>query len=557
MGLLERVRTAVGITETAAVPSAVTEAAGVALAPLTQAQVRRTGYEYGIPLGTQSTTMQVARTSERQQTMNQLYQAYLSCPWVANPIDVIARTVTAGGLQIVSDEDVPEGEQPPEPPEVVELRRLVRFTNPSEDMIQLLRNVVTDLLLFGDAYLEVVTLLGHPVALYTLDATTMTVIADQHGEVLGYSQDVDGVRTAKFAPGQVIHISLDAPRGGVYGVSPAQKALLPVTSWLFWAATLKETGRRGDPPRLHIDLKQYQDKEVQNFREMYRVFNLGPRAVGEPIITTGDGIATVLDSRKVTDYLDALRQLRDEIISTFGVPPSKLDIIETGNLGGGTGEAQDKTFRVNTIIPIANLVLEKMNFHLVQQGFNIHGWHLEFKEIDFRDSSIVENIRKDRFLNGAYTINRWRDEIGEPPIDGGDVAIIETRRGIVAWDDMEAMSKASVGFNAAPLIAAGVNGYVPGIPDAEKPEPPVIAPLAKGAIAPPSAGKPTANKPPGAVPGGANDAAQGKAPKEDAFPDDNRRLAEAWQHARNAEYRARRKQALKELPSGRGDSWAN
>lgn len=546
MGLVERIRSATARRGT----SLVTEAAGssAALMPAPLAQIHRTGYEYGIPLGTVSTTAQVARTSERQQVMNQLYQAYLSCIWVAAPIDVIARTVTAGGLQIVTDAEVKEGETPAEPQEVKDLRRLIKFTNASEDMIQLLRNVVTDLMLFGDAYLEVVSLLGQPVALYTLDATTMTVIADQHGEVLGYSQDVDGVRSAKFDPDQVIHISLDAPRGGVYGVSPAQKALLPVTAWLFWEATLKECGRRGDPPRVHIDLKQYQEKEVQLFREQYRVYNLGPKAVGEPVITTGDGVVSVLDGRKVTDYLDATRQLRDEIISTFGVPPSKLGIIETGNLGGGTGEAQDKSFRVNTIIPVSNLVLEKLNYRLVQAGFGIDGWHLEFKEIDFRDSKVVEDIRNQRFLAGAYTINRWRDEIGEPPIDGGDVPIIETRRGIVAWDDMEAMSKASVAFNAAPLVAAGVNGYVPGIPDVEQPEPPTIVmpppPAQPPPPAAPSDGKPDAKEPPGASPGGSNDAAQGQAPTEDAYLRDTRRLDEAWQHA----YRARRRQALKELP---------
>lgn len=546
MGLVDRMRRSAGLAETVpAMPemaASVYEAAPV-LVPATMAQVRRIGYEYGIPLGNVTTTEQIARTSERQQTMNQLYQAYLACPWVANPIDVIARTVTAGGLQIVTDDETPEGEKPEEPPEVVNLRRLVKFTNPTEDMIQLLRNVVTDLLLFGDAYLEVVCVLGQPVALYTLDATTMTVIADQHGEIMGYSQDVDGVRGARFKPWQVIHISLDAPRGGVYGVSPAQKALLPITSWLFWAATLKECGRRGDPPRLHVDLKQYQDKEVQLWREQYRVYNLGPKAVGEPVVTTGDGVANVLDSRKVTDYLDAMRSLRDEIIATFGVPPSKLDIIETGNLGGGTGESQDKTFRVNTIIPIANLVLEKMNFHLVQAGFGITGWHLEFKEIDFRDSKVVEEIRKDRFLNGAYTINRWRDEIGEPPIDGGDVAILETRMGIIAWDDMEAMSKAMIGNQAAPLITAGVNGYVPGIPDAEKPEPPPVM-VHPGALPPGSPKAPAPGTKP-ASPPGPSVPPVAKPAKEDAYSYDNQRLNESWQHA----YRARRKQALKELPS--------
>lgn len=542
----------VGLAETA--PANTVFEASPVLQPATLAQVRRTGYEYGIPLGNVSSTEQVARTSERQQTMNQLYQAYLACPWVANPIDVIARTVTAGGLQIVTDEEVPEDEKPVEPPEVMNLRRLVKFTNPTEDMIQILRNVVTDLLLFGDAYLEVVFLLGQPVALYTLDATTMTVIADQHGEIMGYSQDVDGVRTARFKPWQVIHISLDAPRGGVYGVSPAQKALLPVTSWLFWAATLKECGRRGDPPRVHVDLKQYQDKEVQNWREQYRVFNLGPKAVGEPLVTTGDGTATVLDARKVTDYLDAMRQLRDEIIATFGVPPSKLDIIETGNLGGGTGESQDKTFRVNTIIPITNLVLEKLNFHLVQVGFGITGWHLEFKEIDFRDSKIVEDIRDMRLRNGSFTLNRYRDEIGEPPVDGGDVAVIVDRHGTIAWNRVEDYSDAAIANLSAVAAQAGLEVPVEKDDEAIQAKQDLALKMASARTAPaaPTAlgpgGKPpvqSAKTPPPSPSPGVK-----QPPKENAFAYDFRRLDESWQHA----YRARRKQALKELPYAESDA---
>lgn len=399
MGWLSRVWTALGAVEEKKV------AAPEELKPPTAAQVRRTGYEYGIPLASMTTSVQVAASSERQQILNQLHQLYMSCDWVSSAIDVIARTVTAGGLQVVSDADVTEGDIMDDPPEVVRLKRLTRFTNPREDMIQLLRGVLIDLLLFGDAYLEVVTLLDEPVALYSLDATTMTVIADQHGEVEGYRQDVDGVRSADFVPDQIIHFSLDAPRGGLYGVSPAQKALLPATAWLFTMATLKECFRRGDPPRVHVDLGHFNDTDIQRWREQYTVYNLGPKAVGEPIITTGGGMVQVLDPRKVVDYLDTARQLRDEIICSFGVPPSKLGIIETGNLGGGTGEAQDKTFRVNTVIPIANLVLEKLNFHLLQQGFGIYDYHLSFAEIDFRDSKIVEEIRDLRLRNGSYCVD--------------------------------------------------------------------------------------------------------------------------------------------------------
>jgi HK97 family phage portal protein len=524
MGLRSRVREV--FTRRAAAEAARNRAD----APPGAAEVQRVGYEYGAGLVPSSARNAAAYSQERQQILNQLHQAYLTCPWMSAPIDLIARTVTAGGLQVVSDSDV-EGKVPPDSPEVGRLKRLLKYTNPREDMVQLLRSCVIDLNLFGDAYIEVVSLLGEPVALYALDATTMAVIADDHGEVTGYVQQIDGgggTRTAEFTTDQVIHISLDAPRGGVYGVSPAQKALLPVTAWLFAEATIKECFRRGDPPRLHVDLAHSQDTEVQRWREKYMVFNLGPKAVGTPVITTGGGLVQVLDARKVTDYLDTTRQLRDEIIACFGVPPAKLGIIETGNLGGGSGESQDKTLRVNTIIPVANLVLEKINFHLVQRGFGIADSHLEFGEIDYRDSKTVEEIRDTRLRNGSIVLNRYRDEIGEPPVEGGDDPILVDRQNLVLWRDMDSMSKAGVAMKlkGTALEPAEVQAGEPvqvAKAEPKTPAPPTVAP---------------------GVPALTPAAPQGAPPAESAYDRDARRIERAWEAA----YRMRRAQALDELP---------
>jgi len=513
----------------------VAEAAPAGPSASAAAGAQRIGYEYGTALMPTTSRTAAAYSQERQQVMTQLYQAYLTCPWVAAPIDLIARTVTAGGLQVVSDALSDDGTVPPDTPEVTRLRRLMRYVNPRQDMVQLLRSAVIDLNLFGDAYIEIVTLLGEPVALYTLDSTTMTVVADAHGEVTGYIQVVDGLggtRTAEFTPEQVIHISLDAPRGGSYGVGPTQKALLPVTAWLFTEATIKECFRRGDPPRIHVDLGHLSDTEVQRWREQYMVFNLGPKAVGNPTITTGDGKVEVLDPRKVTDYLAASKQLRDEIIATFGVPPGKLGIIESGNLGGGTGESQDKTLRINTIIPVQSLVLEKINFHLLQQGFGIEDWHLEFPEIDYRDSTTVENIRDTRLRNGSYTLNRVRDEIGEPPVDGGDDPVLVDRQNLVKWSDMDAMSKAGIAMKLKGT-SLEPDAPTPGTPvTLSKPdpvEPPVVQPV-------PFDASPLG---PEDGPGLAGDLPQGTGPRES--------LDEEWRRT----YRARRTQALAELPPAR------
>lgn len=492
----------------------------------------RLGFEFGIPQGGSTANQATALSNPRIELMEQLADTYMQCPWVSIPIDAIARTVTAGGLVLVPDDDIPEGETPPEPVEVKSLRRLLRFTNPREDMIQLLRATITDLLVFGDAYLEVTTVAGQPVAIYSLDAATMTVIADDHGKVTGYTQYLDSRRSVKFDPEQVIHISLDAPRGGLYGVSPTQKALVLIVAWLFTASCLKELMRRGDPPRVHADMpKGMADQDMQRWYESYMSRNLGVKNIGTPIVTRGGGSVTELSHSKVMDYLDSMNKLRDDILSEFGVPPSKAQVIESGNLGGGTGEAQDKTWRVNTIIPIANLLLEKLNYALVQVGFGIQGWHLEFEEIDFRDSAVVENIRIQRLIHGAYTFNRYRAEIGEPPIPGGDDAIIMDRGKFVYVKDMSAFTQAEINQMNAPLVAAGAGLAPRASNDGNDGTNPAVVGMTPHADVPAN----VATAP----------AVQGQPPKEVRGPDEEMR---ALTESMNRAYQARRRAALKGLP---------
>ena len=143
--------------------------------------------------------------------------------------------------------DTGEGDQkPPDKPEpVLALERLISWCNARQNIRQLMRGVVVDLLVFGDAFIEVTWWGNVPVALYNLDTATTTPTADEHGNVTGYVQLTEFGQRAEFEPRDVIHISLDAPRSGIFGISPTQAAILPITSWLFAAACGKEMARKG------------------------------------------------------------------------------------------------------------------------------------------------------------------------------------------------------------------------------------------------------------------------------------------------------------------------
>jgi phage portal protein BeeE len=534
--------------------------------------VTRAGFEYGIPSGGINEVrgqIGASTQSDRRTLLQQLYEAYLACPWSWAAVNAIARTITAGGVVAEWDNDDGEGDKqaPPKPPSVLAMERLFEYCNPREDVRQLLRGVITDLMVFADAFIEVVWLGSVPVGLYSLDAPSMYPIADEHGTISGYKQVTEFGQIAEFEPREVIHISLDSPRSGIFGVSPTQANLLPITSWLFAAACAKEVFRKGNPPNIHVDLPAAMSEgEITRWDAQYATRNIGPRNIGTPIITKGGGKIDELQQGSIKEYLEFLDQKRDEILAGYGVPPAKAGVIESGNLGGGTGEAQDKTFRVNTCDPIAELVMEKINFHLGAQGFGVTDWSFRFGSVDMRDSKTVEDIRDMRIRNGIYTLNKARTEVGEPPVDGGDNAVLVDKQNLVLWRDIEVMSTAGIASKAAntglePDDTPGEGQPFKLVKKEPEPVPPALA--AAAALPPgadPALGVPGAPKKAPPVPGGGKVAAAGvvskkaakkakkaapKAPVEGAIDREWAELSEAW----TAAYRQRLALALDELPA--------
>jgi HK97 family phage portal protein len=422
---------------------------------------QRSGYGTGIPIGgaTEVNPGQnvTAGTLDRPTFMQQLLQAYLACPWSSASVDVIARTATAGGLEVVYDVGVYGETKAPEAPEdVKKVQQLLKYVNPNDDIRQLMRSIITDLLIFGDSFTEVVWVMGEPVALYPLDPTTMTVLADEHGVIKGYVQKTATNRTAYFKSNEVIHVKFDSPGDTLYGVSPTQKNILPITSWLFTAALVKETMKRGDPLRAHVDWPlALPETEMKRLQQQYAIRNLGARNIGNLFETKGGAQVHEMGTNQVTNWLNTLQQRRDEILSGYGVPPSKVGVVESGNIGGGTGTSQDKTFRVNTVGPIQELVLEKFSFALMYQAYGIEDWSLKFGVVDWRDDQVIEQIRDMRIRNGEWTLNRARADIGEPPVPGGDDPILVDRQNMVLWADLGPLSKANLAAVQAQTVVSG------------------------------------------------------------------------------------------------------
>lgn len=402
--------------------------------------------------------------SNRQARMDQLLGLYINCYPLSVGIDVIAKTATAGGLtpRPIRDINSPVNIKQTPPPGVVAVTKLLRYVNPSMDCRQLMRGVLTDMYIYGDAFTEVVYLKGAPLALYPLDPSTITVLTDEHGDPTGFHQETKRNKTAEFSLSQVIHVRFDAPGNTIYGLSPIEKLILPVTTWIFGASLLRMTFMKGDPLRAHVDWPiALPDVERQRFQDQYRTKNLGLSNIGTLLETKGGADVKELGVNNIAVWRGNQADVRDEILSGLGVPRSKAGVSQPGGLGGGVGVSEDRNFRINTIGPAQELVLEKFSFKLLYQAYGVEDWALYFGTVDWRDDYVLEQIRDLRIRNGTWSVNRARADIGEPPVPGGDVAVLVDRQNMVVIRDLDALSKANLAV--VQMAAAGVDASQKGV----------------------------------------------------------------------------------------------
>ena len=423
---------------------------------------QRSGYAEGVPVGgataTQPGDSWGGDSSNRQARMDQLLGLYVNCYPVSVAIDVIAKTATAGGLtpRPIRDINSPVNINQKAPPGVIAVTKLLRYVNPSMDSRQLMRGVLTDMYIYGDSFTEVVYLKGAPLALYPLDPSTITVLTNDHGDPTGFHQVTKRNKTADFSLSQVIHVRFDAPGNTIYGLSPIEKLILPVTTWIFGASLLRMTFMKGDPLRAHVDWPiALPDVERQRFQDQYRSKNLGLANIGSLVETKGGATVQELGTNNIAVWRGNQADTRDEILSGLGVPRSKAGVSQAGGLGGGVGLSDDRNFRINTIGPAQELVLEKFSFKLLYQAYGVEDWALFFGTVDWRDDYTLEQIRDMRIRNGTWSVNRARADIGEPSVPGGDVAVLVDRQNMVVIRDLDALSSANLAV--VQLAAAGVN----------------------------------------------------------------------------------------------------
>jgi HK97 family phage portal protein len=359
-----------------------------------------------------------------------LYKAYCSNTWIGACVDVISKRMTSGGWEV---EPVEQGKGDEKNRD--RLKQLLLYVNDDEDFLQFTRSIMTDLLIFGEAYCEIVPGSdGLPAQLHKIDCLTMSYRLDPHGQILGYTQMLDkSTATIDLSPEQVIRWWLPDPRSSKKALSPIEgvkDAVYLYNAMLAWSVKFFKQGAK---PSFSVEMgldSNIDDAQrfIKFFKENYTGSN---NAHVPPVMYNGSKIVEFGHGSIDVDFMQGLTMMRTEILAAYGVPPALVGVIESGNIGGGSGEDQEKSFQYNTVDPYKQIYLEKFNFRIPKKAFGITDYLVSVRSADYRNDLDIVKVQDTQIRNGSQTINEARLERGRSPVEGGDEAVFAVSREVL------------------------------------------------------------------------------------------------------------------------------
>ena len=155
-----------------------------------------------------------------------LYAVYKKHTDVSACVDRWVGGVTGKGWRIglLDTEATPTAAQERQ---IKEITTWLKNPNPSKRFSLMLEELVMHLGITGDSYLHKTRnpKTGKLLELWGVHPSTLRVVSDEYGALLGYVQVVRGRVVASFKPEEISHFRLANPNHDLYGQSPLERAL--------------------------------------------------------------------------------------------------------------------------------------------------------------------------------------------------------------------------------------------------------------------------------------------------------------------------------------------
>lgn len=252
--------------------------------------------------------------------------------------------------------------------------------------------------LTGNAYWWMVKdQLGVPRELWHIPSNWVKVIPSKETFIAGYAIQSPGQATpTPFQESEIIHFKYPSPFSMFYGAGPLVAAQYGVDL----NNQIKLYGinflmNQAQPSGVLYTEDSLTTEQWNRLTTLWNDKHRGAERAGKmAILEKGLKYQQVGQGLAELNFQDISRSIRDEILAVFGVPASKLGLVEDVNRANA--EANDYTYQKETIEPRLRLIEEKLNEKLIPMydvGLEVHFVSPVPQDKEFRLREIAEHIR--------------------------------------------------------------------------------------------------------------------------------------------------------------------
>ena len=246
--------------------------------------------------------------------------------------------------------------------------------------------------------------------IFNIDASTIKIDYDEHGRVRGYIQHVPHIvsKPVKLRPDEVIHITLLRLGGSHYGFTPLRALTSDIATLLFAKNYSGDYFEHGGEPDYIFTLPDAFGEEDRNVQYLKRILKeiKEKRLRHKDIILTGNvQVEQINKFNKDLEYKDLIKHFTQIILMAFGVPPSRVAIIE------GAGKQITREFNEGYYKKI-NSYHTELEDVLNEAIFHKYGMKIRFKRTYKVDELREAQIGAILVQNGIITVEEARQKLG-------------------------------------------------------------------------------------------------------------------------------------------------
>lgn len=320
---------------------------------------------------------------------------------------------------------------------------LIARPNPGDTGVSFIEAICSNLLLYGNAYIEASLIDGQLREIYSLRPDRMSVVPGRNGWPSAYVYTVMGDQIRYDMRGQgiepILHIKLFNPLDDYYGFPPlaaAQVALDAHNAASFWNKALLDNSARPSGALVYAgpDGAHLTDEQFTRLKEELEENFSGSSNAGKPLLLEGglDWKALSL-SPKDMDFSEAKAAAARDIALAFGIPPLLLGL--PGDNTFRNYQEANRAFWRQTVIPLVSR-LQKSFQAWTQPGYEPFRFDYnadridalaEEREMEWRRIGAASFLTVDeqREAVGYGAMPKGASGAGAVPVAGADEGVIE------------------------------------------------------------------------------------------------------------------------------------